>query len=161
MRELTSEAEREARDEVLNNFVAHALIGQLRRNQVEVVPPGHSGVYIESSMAWIEDSLIAGNSLTGVSVVRSGFLNLSGSDITENGDGDEEQIMVEDIHDVRDQVHLNGAVSIRGGLMEGPLPNNFTSRMDIGNINIVYKGGKIRSVRHSIVEPLRLQDLLH
>ena len=111
-------------------------------------------------MAWIEDSLIAGNFLTGVSVVRSGFLNLSGSDVTENGGGQEEQIMVEDIHDVRDQVHLNGGVSIRGGLMEGPLPNNFTSGMNADNINMVYKGGKVRSAPLSIMEPLRLNSLL-
>ena len=60
-------------------------------------------------------------SITGISVVRSGVLNLSGSDITGNGHehGKEQQIMIEDLHDVRDQVRQNGIVNIRGDLMEG------------------------------------------
>ena len=81
-------------------------------------------------MAWMEDTLISGNSLTGISVVRSGVLNLSGSDITGNGHehGKEQQIMIEDLHGVRDQVRQNGIVNIRGDLMEGPLANNYVSR---------------------------------
>jgi hypothetical protein len=109
-------------------------------------------------MAWIEDTLIAGNSLTGLSVVRSGFVNLSGSDITENGGGQEEQVMIEDLHDVRDEVNLNGMINIRGGMIEGPLANNFESRMHC-NENNVYKGGMVRTVPHSIREPLSLVTL--
>lgn len=32
----------------------------------DVVPPGHSGMYVETGNAIIEDALIAGNSLTGL-----------------------------------------------------------------------------------------------
>jgi len=31
-----------------------------------VVPPGHSGMYVETGNAVVEDSLLAGNSLTGL-----------------------------------------------------------------------------------------------
>lgn len=102
-----TEEEREERDAFLAQLAVHAATGQrIPRDQIEVVPAGHSGVYIESAMAWIEDTLIAGNSLTGVSVVRSGLVNLSGSDVTGNGCGYEEQIMVEDLHDVRENVQV-------------------------------------------------------
>lgn len=109
------------------------------------------GVYIESSIAWVEDTLIAGNSLTGLSVVRNGFVSLSGSDITENGNARAEQIMIEDAHDVSDR--LQGVISVRGGVVEGPLANNYVSRVDDNDSN-VYKGGKIRSVPHCVKEPM-------
>lgn len=103
----SNEEEREEREAFLDQLAVHAITGEtISRNQIEVVPPGHSGVYIESAMAWIEDTLVAGNSLTGLSVVRSGFVNLSGSDVTENGGGHEEQVMVEDLHDVRENVQV-------------------------------------------------------
>merc|ERR1711862_96712 len=98
-----------------------------------VVPPGHSGVYVESSMSWIDDSLLSGNSLTGLSVVRNGFVNLSGSDITLNGQA--EQILVEDAHDLQDaETLLSQGLDIRGGVVEGLRPNNLTT----------LKGGAIR-----------------
>eukprot|EP00956_Cyclotella_meneghiniana_P041647 scaffold233625_cov40-Cyclotella_meneghiniana.AAC.1 len=81
-------------------------------------------------------------SITGISVVQSGVLNLSGSDITGNGHehGKEQQIMIEDLHDVRDQVRQNGIVNIRGDLMEGPLANNYVSRKSCKSSEI-HKGG--------------------
>ena len=186
MQEPSSEEERVERDALWDLLVVRATTGQSTpMNRIEVVPPGHSGedamnidnlfrsclhlkiyvlvflgqgVYVESSIAWIEDTLIAGNYLTGVSVVRSGFVNLSGSDITENGGRNEEQIMIEDLHDVRENVRLNG-INIRGGLVEGPLANNFTSRKS-GNEGILYRGGMVRKVQYSISEPLSLVDLL-
>ena len=88
------------------------------------VPPGHSGVYVESSLCWIDDSLIAGNSLTGLSVVRGGFVSLSGSDITKNGHS--APILIEDAHDINDPARLNG-LSIRGGVIEGPEKNNYNT----------------------------------
>ena len=104
-------------------------------------------------MTWIEDTLISGNSLTGLSVVRSGVLNLSGSDVTGNGHGHvEEQIMIEDLHDVRDQVHRR--VNIRGGLMEGPLANNYVSRKSC-------ESSAVRVVPHDVNRPLTLASLLH
>lgn len=120
-----------------------------------------TGVYIESSMAWMEDTLISGNSLTGISVVRSGVLNLSGSDITGNGHehGKEQQIMIEDLHDVRDQVRQNGIVNIRGDLMEGPLANNYVSRKSCKSSEI-HKGGLIRAVPHTVNHPSTLANLL-
>ena len=113
-------------------------------------------------MAWMEDTLISGNSLTGISVVRSGVLNLSGSDISGNGHehGKEQQIMIEDLHDVRDQVRQNGIVNIRGDLMEGPLANNYVSRKSCKSSDI-HKGGLIRAVPHDVNHPLTLANLLH
>lgn len=42
-------------------------------------------MYIESGVCWVDDSVIAANSLTGLNVVWSGFVSLSGLDITKNG----------------------------------------------------------------------------
>ena len=100
-------------------------------------------------MCWIDDSLLAGNCLTGLSVVRGGFVSLSGSDITENGHT--APILIEDAHDVRDATRLQG-ISIRGGVVEGPVKNNYTSlkqRRMVGNADgeetkHVSKGGVVR-----------------
>ena len=101
-------------------------------------------------MCWIDDSLLAGNCLTGLSVVRGGFVSLSGSDITENGHT--APILIEDAHDVRDATRLQG-ISIRGGVVEGPAKNNYTSlKQDIilvGNAGAeetkhILKGGVVR-----------------
>ena len=101
-------------------------------------------------MCWIDDSLLAGNCLTGLSVVRGGFVSLSGSDITENGHT--APILIEDAHDVRDATRLQG-ISIRGGVVEGPVKNNYTSlKQDIimvGNADgeetkHIFKGGVVR-----------------
>ena len=112
----------------------------------------YSGVYIESSMCWIDDSLMSGNCLTGLSVVRGGFVSLSGSDITENGHM--APILIEDAHDVRDGPNLQLGVSIRGGVVEGPVKNNYTSlkstdtsdENDDKNEWHILKGGAIRDV---------------
>ncbi|KAL9179894.1 hypothetical protein ACHAXT_007864 [Thalassiosira profunda] len=119
---------------------------------VEAVPPGHSGVYVESSMMWIDDCLVAGNCLTGLSVVRGGFVSLSGSDVTENGHTN--PILIEDAHDVRDANRLQG-VSIRGGVVEGPARNNYTSLENDSRRNL-FQGGVVRegasSFCHNIFE---------
>jgi len=103
------------------------------------VPNGHSGVYVESSMCWIEDTLLAGNSLTGLSVVRSGFVNISCSDILENGQA--EPILVEDAHDAQNR--LNGMETL-GGVVEGPIPNNFSPTGRGAGESPHFKGGKLR-----------------
>ncbi|KAL3791992.1 hypothetical protein HJC23_011121 [Cyclotella cryptica] len=158
-RQQVLEVHRAEVDMIMNHFETHARTGRpIPSHQIDVVPPGHSGLYIESSIAWVEDTLIAGNCLTGLSVVRNGFVSLSGSDITENGNGNAraEQVMIEDAHDVRDQNRL--PINIRGGVVEGPLANNYVSRAHANDRN-VYKGGKIRSVRHRIKEPTALSLL--
>ena len=143
---------------ILNQIAAHAHLGlPIGRELFDVVPPGHSGVYIESSMAWVDNTLLAGNSLTGLSVVRSGFVNLSGCDITENGHP--VPIMIEDAHDVRDANRLQG-ISIRGGVVEGPLENNYSSLSNGGERNI-FKGGFFRGSSYDCVkEPMTVQGLL-
>jgi hypothetical protein len=80
-------------------------------------------------MCWVDDSLLAGNCLTGLSVVRGGFVSLSGSDVTENGQQAAPPILIEDAHDVRNTTRMQqqGPVSIRGGVVEGPMKNNYTS----------------------------------
>lgn len=94
-------------------------------------------------MCWIDDCLLAGNCLTGLSVVRGGVVSLSGSDVTENGH--DSPVLIEDRFDVRDAAMLNGeGISIRGEIVEGPLTNNFTSLHDAGEKTNLFKGGAIR-----------------
>lgn len=53
---------------------------------IPLVPPGHSGIYVEATIGVvIDDSLVAGNSLTGLSVVRCGVTALRHCHIIENG----------------------------------------------------------------------------
>ena len=48
---------------------------------------GHSGVYVEATLEVIfDDSLVAGNSSTGISVIRCGAAALQKSDVIDNGD---------------------------------------------------------------------------
>ena len=107
-----------------------------------------TGVYIESSMCWIDDSLLAGNCLTGLSVVRGGFVSLSGSDVTLNGQQvAAPPILIEDAHDVRDtnRMQQGGPVSIRGGVVEGPVKNNYTSRREDNDVEAcIVNGGILR-----------------
>jgi len=100
-------------------------------------------------MCWIDDSLLAGNCLTGLSVVRCGFVSLSGSDITENGQqAAAPPVLIEDAHDVRatnNRMHQGGPVSIRGGVVEGPVKNNYTSmRLVDDDERYVVHGGLLR-----------------
>ena len=77
-------------------------------------------------MCWMEDSLIASNCFTGMSVVRNGFVSLSGCDIPAN-DGNRvgHPISIEDDHDILNN-RLQGA-RIRGGVVEGPRPNDYSN----------------------------------
>jgi len=137
-------ADDEEAGNILDRIAAHTRMLErglpIPRENFEAVPPGHSGVYIESSMCWVDDSLLAGNCLTGLSVVRGGFVSLSASDITENGST---PILIEDAHDVLARTRLQGPVSIRGGVVEGPIQNNFTSLQSDGKKKL-FKGGVIR-----------------
>ena len=94
-------------------------------DESERVPAGHSGCYVEAGIALIENSLVAGNSLTGLSVVRGGIVRITDCDITENGSS---PILVEDAFDFDPTVrHHNRR---HGGVVEGPVPNNYISRND-------------------------------
>jgi len=108
-------------------------------------------------MCWVDDSLLAGNCLTGLSVVRGGFVSLSGSDVTENGQqAAAPPILIEDAHDVRantnNRMQQGGPVSIRGGVVEGPGKNNYTSLLVdkeghvVNNEAYVVNGGLLRDV---------------
>ena len=63
-------------------------------------------------------------------------------------------ILIEDAHDVRDGPNLQLGVSIRGGVVEGPVKNNYTSlksadtsdENDDKNEWHILKGGAIRDV---------------
>ena len=81
------------------------------RSTGTMVPPGHSGIYVESTGAVIVNSLMAGNSLTGLSVVRGGSAKLKDCDILENGS---EPLTIEEANDL---VFEAGMVALlRGGV---------------------------------------------
>lgn len=86
------------------------------------VPSGHSGMYVEAGRAFVENSLVAGNSLTGVSIVRGGGVVISGCDVTENGS---EPILVEDFFEVDGSSRRNRRPF---GVQEGPVKNYYGSR---------------------------------
>jgi hypothetical protein len=91
--------------------ITEALERNMSSISVDYMPPGHSGFYIENSKCVIEDCLIAGNSDSGISVVRGASLQISDCDITEN---------------------LGGALKNQdyfgtGRITETPLPSNFVS----------------------------------
>jgi hypothetical protein len=49
-----------------------------------IVPSGHSGVYCEAAYMVLEDSLISGSCLTGITAVRGGRVALTGCDLADN-----------------------------------------------------------------------------
>lgn len=52
-----------------------------------VVPPGHSGIYVEHSEIHVEHSFVGRNCLDGITVVRDGVLRLDACDIMTNTNG--------------------------------------------------------------------------
>jgi hypothetical protein len=69
-----------------NGFGAPPTVEELEEDPpTPTVPSGHSGLYVEAAEAEIRNILLAGNCLTGLSVVRHGMVHISGSDITGNG----------------------------------------------------------------------------
>ena len=84
----------------------------------QLVPPGHSGMYLEASTAIVSDCLLSQNSLTGLSVVRGGETKISGCDIFGNGSS---PVTIEDAHDV----FLGLGDAIRGGIVD--LGGNYLS----------------------------------
>jgi len=110
----------------------------------DLVPPGHSGMYVETGNATVEDSLLAGNSLTGLSVVREGRVTLWNNDITLNGT---EAVTIEDAHDMHlgnDERRIRGGVTDLGGNNYGTAP---FSRMGMNRSDYNYcvsLGGFIR-----------------
>lgn len=119
-------------------------------DDLDRVPAGHSGMYVEAGRAFVEDSLVAGNSLTGLSIVRGGGVIVSGSDITENGS---EAILVEDAFE-HDAAFLRSRRPI--GVEEGPARNNYSRRG--------YGGPSLQDVIHSLVDfggTVRATQFLH
>lgn len=49
-----------------------------------IVPSGHSGIYVEAADMVLEDSLISGSCLTGITAVRGGRVALTGCDLADN-----------------------------------------------------------------------------
>ncbi len=126
---LSSDEGRQELDNVLTEWTRlRANAGNIDVSQqiehFNVVPPGHSGIYIEGAMCWIEDTLIASNCFTGTSVVRNGFLSLSGCHVAQNA-GAGHPISLEDEHDAGNN-RLQGA-RIRGGVVEGPRHNDYSN----------------------------------
>ncbi len=125
----STEEGRQEMDNVLNEWTRLRRDSNAGNVPGDIVPPGHSGVYVEGAMCWIEDSCIAFNCLTGASVVRNGFLSLSGCDIAQGSSNSHpsQPILIEDDHDVNN-TRNNGeqGARIRGGVIEGPQKNNYT-----------------------------------
>jgi hypothetical protein len=107
-------------------------------DDLDRVPAGHSGMYVEAGRAFVEDSLVAGNFLTGLSIVRGGGVIVSGCDITENGS---DAILVEDAVE-HDPTLLRNRRPI--GIEEGPARNNYSSR--------THSGASLQDVVHSLVD---------
>lgn len=112
--------------------INHAMMIDGPSLAVEIVPPGHSGMYVETANASVMDCLISANSLTGLSVVDNGRCTLSGSDITKNG--------AEPITVIDEALHVHPMINLMGfpvplparerndgGLTFGPEQNNFSS----------------------------------
>ena len=105
-------------------------------NDIDRVPAGHSGVYIEAGRAFVENSLVAGNSLTGVSIVRGGGVMISGCDVTENGS---ESILVEDSFEALGRVNRRPL-----GVEAGPARNTYSRRSN--------DAPSLQDVIHSVTE---------
>lgn len=114
-------------------------------DDLDRVPAGHSGMYVEAGRALVENSLVAGNSLTGLSIVRGGGVIISGCDVTENGS---EPILVEDGMGLEPPGPLQNRRPI--GVEQGPVRNNYSSRsVDLPSLQdamhcLVDFGGTIR-----------------
>ncbi len=78
-------------------------------DDLQLVPPGHSGMYLESSTSIVKDCALTNNSLTGLSVVRGGKIKICNCDIFSNGS---DPVTIEDAHDVL----LGLGEGIRGGV---------------------------------------------
>lgn len=72
-------------------------------------------MYVETGTAIIEDTLVASNSLTGISVVREGFVRIGKSDIILNGT---EPIEVADALDIQNLNFGTDMSTIRGGILD-------------------------------------------
>eukprot|EP00978_Attheya_sp_CCMP212_P007662 scaffold17774_cov44-Attheya_sp.AAC.4 len=111
----------------------------------EYVHAGHSGIYIETGHATIEDCLVGGNNLTGISVVRRGTVLLVESDVTENGT---EPVANEDLNDfpyLVNEVDLPFSTrSLQGGILDGSIGNNFVSRSANDSGTWTSMGGNVR-----------------
>ena len=101
-----------------------------------MVSAGHSGLYVEAAEAEVRNTLLAGNCLTGLSVVRNGCVHISQCDVTANG---MEPIVIFDV------IHEDMDESSEGGVFE--YGNNFGIGMEDG------LGGPIRCprVRHDFL----------
>lgn len=128
-------------------------------DDMDRVPPGHSGMYVEAGRASVDNSLVAGNSLTGLSIVRGGGVIISGCDITENGS---EPILVEDAFEADPAVRSRNRRPI--GVEEGPERNNYSSRSgDLPSLQnvihfLVEFGGKVRATQFHHVVVSRLMS---
>ena len=101
------------------------------------IPSGHSGIYIEGAEAEVADTLVAGNCLTGLCLVKNGLAHLSGCDVTENGTGPMVEITEEtgSVRRTPNTRRLNGdehddeiVDADDGGFYLAPT-NNFVSRL--------------------------------
>ena len=118
------------------------------------IPPGHSGIYIENATAYIEDCLISANSLTGLSVIRSGIANLIRCDCTLNGAV--HPVTVDDNGEEHHRGILDGSdlrSSSGNSIVKNFLTNNFRP---IGNghevLENIAHGGRIRPMIPKLLE---------
>ena len=116
---------------------------------------------MESGLALVQDCMVAGNSLTGLSVVRGGRVHLLSCDVTENGT---DPIAIEDTY--VNTIDLGNIIDHqpRGGVYIGNNDNNFESIShhlagnDDNNKYIIVHGSRVRQTNsaflHSIYSPV-------
>lgn len=85
------------------------------------IQPGHSGLYVEAADAEIRNTLVAGNCLTGLSVVRDGNVHLSHNAFV--GNGADPVVIFQDEGDVDDDDRSEGGVYEHSNIFEYAAPS--------------------------------------
>ncbi len=102
----------------------------LERIRAPGIREGHSGLYVEDGDAEIRNTLIAGNCLTGLSVVRSGSLHICHNTFVGNG-ADPVVVFQDERSEVDDDDESVGSVNEYSNIFEvgSPTPEEMEATM--------------------------------
>lgn len=95
----------------------------LENDAEDTVRAGHSGLYVEAADAEIRNTLIAGNCLTGLSVVRDGNVHLSHNNFCGNG-ADPVVIFQDEGEDDDDDDRVEGAIYEHSNVFDYATPSH-------------------------------------